>query len=219
LGPEGFEPSTNWLRASALYQLLYHAELRALEVNLFLFTFYSLYMEFEEVLKRRKMIRKYKDKPVPDSLIMKILRNAQRAPSAGFTQVQEFVIVKSQRVKEKLFHAALEQEQVRDAPVVIVVCSNTARSTPRYGKRGYDFYAVTDGAFASMLILLSCVEYGLGACFVGAFNEEAVAEILKLPKYVRPIGIITIGYPAEKPAKLKRIPLENLIHREEWQIV
>lgn len=175
-------------------------------------------MDFEEVVRKRKMIRVYKQKPVPDSLIMKILRNAQRAPSAGFTQVQEFIIVKSERVKEKLFHAALEQEQVKEAPVVIIVCSNTARSTPRYGKRGYDFYAVTDGAFASMLILLSCVNYGLSACFVGAFNDEAVSEILKLPKYVRPIGIITIGYPAEKPEKLERFPLKNLIHREEWEI-
>ena len=67
-----------------------------------------------------------------------------------------------------------------------------------------------------MLILLSAVNEGIGACFVGAFHDNKVAEILELPKDVRPIGIICIGYPAEKPEKLDRINVKALVHNEKY---
>lgn len=173
-------------------------------------------MEFSEVLKKRKMIRKFQRKPVPDELIMKLLATAQRAPSAGFTQVQEFVIIKDEKTKNALAKAAFGQEQVSEAPVVIVVCSNWGRAHERYGERAKNFYSITDGAFSSLLILLSCIEHGLGACFVGAFHDEEVAKILKLPDKVRPIGIIAIGYPDEKPGKFHRFDLKKILHFEKW---
>jgi nitroreductase len=86
----------------------------------------------------------------------------------------------------------------------------------RYGRRGKDFYSVIDGAFSSMLILLSATNEGLGAGFVGAFEDDKVSEILGLPDHVKPIGIIAIGYPDEKPERLKRIQRDRLVHRERW---
>jgi nitroreductase len=86
----------------------------------------------------------------------------------------------------------------------------------RYGNRGREFYSIIDGAFASMLILLSAVNEGIGACFVGAFEDNKVSEILELPKDVRPIGIICIGYPAEKPEKLERIDVKAQVHYEKY---
>ena len=100
-------------------------------------------------------------------------------------------------IKKKLGDAALNQEQVYYAPLLIVVCANTSRSVNRYGKRGREFYSIIDGAFASMLILLTVVNEGIGACFVGAFLDDNVSEILELPEYVKPIGIIALGFPAE----------------------
>ena len=87
----------------------------------------------------------------------------------------------------------------------------------KYGTRGA-FYSLVDTAFASLLILLGATERGLGACFVGAYNPEEVTKILQLPNHVRPVGLITLGYPAEKPRKPtnKKIPLENLIHENTW---
>jgi nitroreductase len=99
---------------------------------------------------------------------------------------------------------------------LIVVCSNTSRSVGRYGSRGREFYSIIDGAFASMLILLSAVDEGIGTCFVGAFEDNKVSQILELPKDVRPIGIICIGYPAEKPEKLERIDVKALVHYEKY---
>ena len=114
-------------------------------------------MEFDDIVRRRKMIRKYLPKEIPDRIISKLIRNAIRAPSAGHTQVQEFIVVKDPTTKKKMSHASVNQKLIEDAPVLIVVCSNTSRSVGRYGQRGRDFYSVIDGAFASMLVLLTAV--------------------------------------------------------------
>ena len=158
------------------------------------------------------MIRAFKQDPIEDEKLWGILRNAWRAPSAGHLEPQDFVIVKDISVKHRLAEAALQQSFIEEAPVVIVVCSDTRRNVGRYGERGRNFYSVIDASFASFIILLSAVELGLGACFVGAFEDDKVAKILALPRDVRPIGIIPIGIPAEKPRRLKRIPLERRVH-------
>lgn len=173
--------------------------------------------ELDKVIRKRKMIRKYdQTREIPDKIINKLIDNASRAPSAGHTQVQEFVVIKDPSIKRKLRLASVNQEQVEEAPVLIVVCSNTSRSVGRYGERGKEFYSIIDGAFASMLILLTATNEGLGASFVGAFNDEKVSEILGLPEHVRPIGIIALGYSDEKPARLERIQKDRLIHYERW---
>ena len=164
------------------------------------------------------MVREYDlgRQQIPDKIVTKLIKNAHKAPSAGHTQVQEFILVKDDSTKKKLRKAAVNQEYVESAPLLIVVCSNTSRSVGRYGSRGREFYSIIDGAFASMLILLSAVNEGIGACFVGAFEDNKVSQILELPKDVRPIGIICIGYPAGKPEKLKRIDVKALVHYEKY---
>jgi nitroreductase len=174
-------------------------------------------MDFDEVIRKRKMVREYdQDKQISDKIIMKLIRNAHRAPSAGHTQVQEFIIIKDHAIKKKLRKAAVSQEYVENAPVLIVVCSNTSRSISRYGSRGKQFYSIIDGAFASMLILLTAVNEGIGACFVGAFDDNKVSEILELPEFVKPIGIICIGYPAEEPTRIERISLGELVYYDKY---
>ena len=169
-------------------------------------------MEFDEVVRRRKMIREYlSDKQIPDQIITKLINNAHRAPSAGHTQVQEFIIIKD-FITKKLMEAAVNQEYVQKAAVLIVVCSNISRSVKCYGKRGREFYSIIDGAFASMLILLTAVNEGIGAGFVGAFEDDKVSRILGLPGYVKPIGIITLEYSAERPERLHRIEIDRLVH-------
>ncbi len=174
-------------------------------------------MDFDEVIRKRKMIREYDlGRQIPNEIISKLIKNAHTAPSAGHTQVQEFIIVKDDSIKKKLRKAAVNQEYLEKAPVLIVVCSNTSRSVGRYGNRGKEFYSITDGAFASILILLTVVNEGISACFVGAFEDNKVSEILGLPKNVRPIGIICIGYPAERPGKFERIDIDALVHYEKY---
>jgi nitroreductase len=174
-------------------------------------------MDFDEVIKKRKMIRKYQqDRQISIDIINKLLKNAHSSPSAGHTQVQEFIVVKDPIIKKKLCQASLGQSQIEEASGLIVVCSNTSRSINRYKKRGAEFYSIIDGAFASMNILLSAVNEGIGASFVGAFEDNEVKKILRLPVHVKPIGIIALGYPAEKPERFERIELNNLVHYERY---
>ncbi|MFN4337337.1 MAG: nitroreductase family protein [Candidatus Nitrosocaldus sp.] len=169
-------------------------------------------MEFSDLIRRRGMVRAFKERPVEQEKLVRILTNAVRAPSAGHLQPWEFIVVKDEQVKRRLAEAALEQMFIAEAPVVIVTCVDTERSASRYGDRGRRFYSIIDGSYASLLILLTARDLGLGACFVGAYRDDEVASILELPAHVRPIGIIPIGYPAEKPPRYERLPLERLVH-------
>jgi nitroreductase len=174
-------------------------------------------MDFETVVKRRRMCRVFLDRGVPQEKIDRILELASRYPSAGHTEPQEFIVVHNRHMKEDLAHAALDQMFVAQAPLVIVVVSDVRRSARRYGERGVSFFSIIDGAFVAMLILLAVVEEGLGACFVGSFYDEQVREVLNLPQEVRPIGIIPIGYCAEGPRKFRRRSREQIVHRDRYR--
>jgi nitroreductase len=173
-------------------------------------------VEFGRVVKQRRMCREYTDQYVSDEQVERILDLAMRYPSAGHTQPQEFIVIRDQGVKDGLYRAALEQEYVSEAPVVIAVVSDTARSAEVYGRRGIEFYSIIDGAFASMLILLAAVDEGLGAAFVGAFDDGEVSRVLSLPRHVRPIGLISIGHCAERPRKFRRRPRKEILHRDRY---
>src|SRR5919201_461986 len=173
-------------------------------------------MEFERVVKRRRMCREYTDEDVTDEQIETILDLAGRFPSAGHTQPQEFIVVRDQSVKEDLGHAALDQMFLAEAPVVVAVVSDTERSRDTYGRRGVEFYSVVDGAFASMLVLLAAVDQGLGAAFVAAFDDDAVSRVLGLPRHVRPIGLIAIGHCAEPASGLRRRRRTEIVHRDRY---
>jgi nitroreductase len=173
-------------------------------------------MDFETVVKKRRMCREFLDREVPQEMVDRILDLASRYPSAGHTEPQEFIVVRDRRMKEDLAHAALDQMFVAQAPVVIVVVSDVRRSARRYGERGVRFFSIIDGAFVAMLILLAVVEEGLGACFVGSFYDEEVQQILSLPQEVRPIGIIPVGYCAEGPRKFRRRSREQIVHLDRY---
>jgi len=172
---------------------------------------------FTTVVRRRAMIRAYKNDPVPEETIQRLLKYAIRAPSAGNLQPWEFIVVKSLETRAKLAKAAFDQASVASAPVIIVTCADIQRAGSKYGTRG-SFYSLVDTAFASLLILLGAVEQGLGACFVGSYNPEEVTKIFALPDHVRPVGLITLGYPAEAPRKpgTAKIPLSKVVHAERW---
>ncbi|MGB9593936.1 MAG: nitroreductase family protein, partial [Anaerolineae bacterium] len=154
-------------------------------------------MEFWDVIQARRSVRQFRqDKPLKEAQVEKLLEAAIRAPSAGNRQPWHFYVVWSQDVKDGLAAAAFDQTFVAEAPVVIVVCADAARSAARYGSRGRDLYCIQDTAIATTHILLAAVDMGLGACWVGAFDEEQAAAVLRLPAVHRPVAIVPVGYPA-----------------------
>jgi nitroreductase len=125
-------------------------------------------------------------------------------------------VVRDQWVKEALARAALGQLFVAQAPLVVVVVSDTRRSAQRYGARGVRFYSIIDGAFVAMIILLAAVDEGLGACFVAAFRDQEVQQVLGLPPEVRPIGIIPVGYCCEGSRNLARRAKARIVHQDRY---
>ncbi|MET1123751.1 MAG: nitroreductase family protein [Archaeoglobaceae archaeon] len=167
------------------------------------------------LLFERVSIRKFKPDDIDDDTLRLILEAGNAAPSAGNLQARDFIVVRSEEKKLKLARAALGQMFIAEAPVVIVVCANYPRSMRVYGERG-KLYAEQDATAAVENILLAVTALGLGAVWVGAFDERAVAEILDLPEHVRPIAIVPVGHPAEKPGRRSRYPIEYLTHYEGW---
>ncbi|MBS7641062.1 MAG: nitroreductase family protein [Candidatus Bathyarchaeia archaeon] len=171
-------------------------------------------MDVFETIRSRRSIRAFTGEDVSDEQIEKILEAARWAPSAGNLQPWEFIIIRRPEIKREVARAALNQTFIEEAPVVIVVCANEIRSGSVYGSRGMNLYCIQDTAAAIENMLLAACALGLGACWVGAFNEEEVRRILKIPKGVRPVAIIPIGHPAEKPAPPRRRTLKEIMHYE-----
>ncbi|MEM3664210.1 MAG: nitroreductase family protein [Candidatus Jordarchaeales archaeon] len=173
-------------------------------------------MDFFEVVRTRRSVRSYLDEDVSDGEVRRLLEAAILAPSAGNCQPWEFVIVRDKKRKEALSNAALGQRFVAEAPVVIVVCANVLRTAAHYGSRGANLYVIQDTAAATQNILLAATAMGLATCWVGAFDERRVWEILELPDEVRPLAIIPVGKSRRTPAMPPRIPLERVVHYEKW---
>jgi len=167
-----------------------------------------------KAIKTRRSIRAFTDKRVTDREVKKLIEAARWAPSAGNIQPWEFIIVKDPKVKHGLCEAALNQTFIEEASVVIVVCADPVRSSKRYGSRGINLYCLQDTAAASQNILLTAHAAGLAACWVGAFNEEVAKRVLSVPDELRPIAIIPVGHPAEKPRARLRRSLDEITHHE-----
>lgn len=173
-------------------------------------------MECFEAMKGRRSVRKFKAQTVGKEIIEELLNAAQMAPSAGNLQARDFVVVTDKTTKQKLARAALGQSFIEQAPVAIVAVANIERSSRVYRARGEQLYAVQDATAGVMNLLLAAHAKGLATCWVGAFDESAVSEILALPHKARPVAIIPLGYADEAPAAPPRMGLEKVVHWETW---
>ena len=169
-----------------------------------------------KIIKERRSIRRYTDEKISDELVQKFLEAARWAPSAGDIQAWEFIVIRDENVKEQLYHAALRQLYIKEAPVVIAVCANQKRSGRFYRGRGYNLFCYQDSAAAIQNMLLIIHANGYGAVWIGAFNDAKVAEILKTPEGIRPIAIIPIGRPAEQPSPTPRYKLKKVTHVNQY---
>ncbi len=173
-------------------------------------------MHIPEAIKKRRSIRAFSDQDIPDQDVELLVEAACCAPSAGNRQPWEFIIVRDDDTKRNLAKAAFGQYFLAEAPIVFVVCADPDRSASRYGRRGSELYCLQDTAAAVQNLLLTATANGLGSCWIGAFDEAKVAEVINAPPRVRPIAIVPVGYPAEtaRPPPRRRLP--EVIHREKF---
>jgi len=175
-------------------------------------------MEVFECIVTRRSIRNYEKKDVPNELIGQMLEAAVRAPSAGNIQPWEFIVVKDIEIKKELAMAALKQRHIQEAPVVIIVCADPEKSADKYGERGKSLYCIQDTAAAIENMLLTANSLGLGTCWIGAFEGGKVRSVLNIPQKLKPIALITVGFPRgyEKPTKTSKIPFENVTYIDKY---
>jgi len=171
--------------------------------------------EFLRFLKGRSSVREYSGEPLDPEEIEYILASASTAPSAGNREAWDVVVVTDEDVRMELALAAFEQVHVREAPAIFVVCANYVRSMSHYGERGI-LYAVEDAVIACTYMMLAAHARTLHSCWTGAFNEDEVREFLGLPQHVRPIALLAVGRGTPPLEPMKRMPVEEHVHRETW---
>jgi len=178
-------------------------------------------MDLFEAISQRRCIRSYTSEAVADEDVRALLEAAVRAPSSCNRQTWRFVIVRTPETIEKLHQAASYSTQhqtfVKKASVLIVVCGDLTRydSVP-YRERGITLFSIQETAAAVQNLLLAAWALGVGACWVGLFDEDVVKKALSLPKHIRPYAIITLRHTRSKTKVTPRKPLEELIHYETW---
>jgi nitroreductase len=199
-------------------------------------------MEFQAVVRRRKMVRSFSGAPVPGAVLERIMDNALRAPSAGFSQGWAFVVLVGPEETARFWDAITDAAWRADptwpgllrAPVIVVPLSDQPAYLARYSepdKSGAGLqsasawpvpYWLVDTSFATMAILLSAVDAGLGALFFGLNGRhDQLVTALGIPGQYRPIGAVALGWPdgEDRPSpSLARghRPKESVIHRGRW---
>lgn len=168
-------------------------------------------MDFFDAITKRATVKRYEKKDVDDKLIGVILYTANYAESAGNLQAWEFIVVKDDEdARSQLYNASLKSDAVKSAPVNIIVCADTKKLSLKYQERGENVYAVQDTASVATIMVLTAQMLGLGANWIRALDEDKVKQIFGIPADIRPVGIVTVGYPAEKSEIIRRQPIENL---------
>jgi nitroreductase len=176
-------------------------------------------MDVFECIDTRRSVRKFAEGDIPLEKLVQILDAGTDAPSAGNTQPWEFIIVTEQGAKDKLYEAALRQEHVKKSSVLIAVLANMNRSALRYGKRGKELYCIQDTAACMQNMLLTVHALGLAGCWVGAFDEAAVKNILGIAdEEIRVVAMLPIGNPIsyEENPKPPRMELDKVAWAERY---
>ena len=169
-------------------------------------------MNVMEAVETRQSVRAYEDKPVEPEKLERILEAARLAPSAKNRQEWRFIVVQDEARRRALVEAANGQSFVGEAPVVIAACGvDTEYRMPC----GHPAFSI-DVAIALEHIALQACEEGLGTCWIGAFNEAKVKEILGVPEDVCVVELMPLGYPADEPRPKSRMAMAEIAMREEW---
>ena len=170
-------------------------------------------MELKEVIEKRESIRDYEDKPIPQDKLLRVLEAARLAPSGSNRQPWKFVVVKDRQTRQKLAQAAEGQTFVGKAPVVIAAVTTMPELVMICGVAEYP----VDLAIAVDHLTLAAVDEGLGTCWIGAFSQEKVCDILKIPKSCRTVALLPLGFPKQPGRPKVRKSLDEIVCYETFK--
>ena len=170
-------------------------------------------MELREVIRKRQSIRDYEDKPIPEEKLTRVLEAARLAPSASNRQPWKFVVVKDQRRRQELAQAANGQAFVGQAPVVIVAVATNVEHVMPCGVPSHP----VDLAIAVDHMTLAAADEGLGTCWIGAFSQQKVKEILGIPEKFHVVILFPLGFPRQERETKSRKALEEIVCYETFE--
>jgi nitroreductase len=183
--------------------------------------------DISSILSDRRTIRKYSQEPVDDKLINELIAQGCRASTTGNMQLYSVIINMEEGTKKELAPLHFNQKMISEAPVVLTFCADFNRFNKwcaiRNAIPGYDNFlsfvtAAIDAIIVAQTVCIAAESKGLGICYLGTttYNAHKIIEVLKLPKGVVPVTTITLGWPAERPEQVDRLPLEAVIHQETY---
>lgn len=167
-------------------------------------------MDMMSIIKERRSVRSFQEVELPPGAEDALVEALIWAPSAGNLQSRKFYFVYRKEIKEALVEAAMGQQFIAQAPLTVVACTDKS-AVSSYGHRGTALYMHQDVAASVQNLLLAAHWLGLATCWVGAFDEERVTEILQPPENLRPVAIVPVGYPARRPSAPPRVSREEAI--------
>lgn len=193
-------------------------------------------MEFQEVLRRRRMVRNFDPAPLSPELVDRIVDNARRGPSAGFTQGTELLLLEGPEQTGRYWDACFPAQQrvtfrwpgILRAPLLLVPLACREAYLDRYAEDDKGWidrdlsrwpvaYWEVDAAFAALLALLTAVDAGLGAVFFRVRRADAFRAAFGVPDRFLPVGALAVGYPRPdepSPSLARgRRPQEEVVHR------
>jgi nitroreductase len=197
-------------------------------------------MDTIKAIKKRRSIRSYKRKSIPKEIIEKLIELANLAPTASNLENRRFIIIQDKATKKRLFEAGRKQDQILEAPVIIAVTADiTIHKEKEFFKKNEiwemdlwgasvktyknikkfmanwrvwkKLWPIQDADAAITTLLLAATARGMATCWIGAFDMEAARKILKLPKKLRVIALVCLGYQKNPPYPQKRKSVKKLI--------
>jgi nitroreductase len=183
--------------------------------------------EISDFLLDRRTIRKYLTQPVDDKLLNDLLLMGCRASTTGNMQVYSIIITRNEEKKRELAPLHFNQKMITEAPVLLTFCADFNRFNKwckvRSAEPGYDNFlsfmtAAIDALLVAQTVCIAAESKGLGICYIGTttYNAHKIIDVFKLPKGVVPITTVTLGWPAEIPDQVDRLPLEAIVHKESY---
>ena len=164
-------------------------------------------MELKEAIRKRESIRDYEERPVPEEKLMNVLEAGRLAPSASNRQPGKIVIAKESKLRQELAQAANGQTFIGKAPVIIIAVATNVEHVMPCGVPSYP----VDLAIAVDHMTLAAVDEGLGTCWIGAFSQEKVKEILRIPAKYRVVTLFPLGFPKREKGTKLRNSMEQIV--------
>jgi nitroreductase len=170
-------------------------------------------MDFLELVKTRYACRSYQPRLIEQEKLLRVLEAARFAPSGSNRQPWKFILVQDDEAKRRLVRACANQRFIATAPLVVAGCGLMPDRMMSSGVPGDP----VDLAIAMEHLSLAATAEGLATCWIGAFSQDEVREVLGVPPTAKVIALMTIGYPADAPRAKARKPFTEIVVPDQWQ--